>query len=114
MFELHRTTEMKKRARSRQRQQEFELIAVLHALADPVRLEIVRQLSVEGEKACGLFGIEMPKSSLSHHFSVLRQAGLIASENEGTAIMNRLRVDDLEKQFPGLLRSVLAATQGKE
>lgn len=105
---------MKTQAKNKQRRHGFELVAVLHALADPVRLEIVRQLSVEGEKACGLFGIKMPKSSLSHHFSVLRQAGLIASENEGTAIMNRLRVDDLEKQFPGLLGSVLAATHGND
>jgi DNA-binding transcriptional ArsR family regulator len=102
---------MNTRAKGKQQSQQFELIAVLHALADPVRLEIVRQLSAEGEKACGLFGIKMPKSSLSHHFSILRQAGLIASENEGTTIMNRLRVDDLEKQFPGLLSSVLAATR---
>lgn len=87
-----------------------ELTDVLHALADPVRLEIVRQLS-EGEKACGLFGIEMPKSSLSHHFRVLRQTGIIDSENQGTVIMNRLQREDLEARFPGLLKSVLAATK---
>jgi DNA-binding transcriptional ArsR family regulator len=92
----------------------FQLVQVLHALADPVRLEIVRQLSVEGQKACGLFGIEMPKSSLSHHFRVLRQTGVIASENQGTVIMNRLRSEDLDRQFPGLLQSVLAATNQAE
>ena len=87
----------------------LKLVEVLRALADPVRLEIVRQLNVEGEKACGLFGIAMPKSSLSHHFRVLRQTGVIASENRGTVIMNRLRSKDLDAQFPGLLKSVLAA-----
>jgi DNA-binding transcriptional ArsR family regulator len=85
------------------------LVEVLHALADPVRLEIVRQLDVEGEKACGLFGIDMPKSSLSHHFRVLRQSGVIASEGQGTVLMNRLQRRELEARFPGLLESVLSA-----
>jgi DNA-binding transcriptional ArsR family regulator len=87
-----------------------EVTKVLHALADPVRLEIVRQLS-EGEKACGLFGIDMPKSSLSHHFSVLRQTGIIDSETQGTVVMNRLQRKGLEDRFPGLLKSVLSAAK---
>lgn len=84
---------------------------VLHALADPVRLEIVRQLDEEGEKACGMFGIEMPKSSLPHHFHILRRSGVILSQNQGTAIMNRLQRMDLDARFPGLLKAILAGSK---
>lgn len=101
---------MAKSANTKRNNVSTQLTEVLHALADPVRLEIVRQLS-EGEKACGLFGIEMPKSSLSHHFRVLRQTGIIASENQGTVIMNWLQSEDLEARFPGLLSSVLSAAK---
>jgi DNA-binding transcriptional ArsR family regulator len=89
---------------------ELSLMEVLHALADPVRLEIVRQLDEAGKKACGMFGIDMPKSSLSHHFRILRESGVIVSETQGTIIMNRLRRKDLEARFPGVLKSILAAT----
>jgi DNA-binding transcriptional ArsR family regulator len=87
---------------------ELSLIEVLHALADLVRLEIVRQLDESGEKACGLFVVDMPKSSLSHHFRVLRKSGVIVSETQGTIIMNRLQRKDLDARFPGLLKSILA------
>jgi len=89
----------------------LSLVKVLHALADPVRLEIVRQLDVEEEKACGLFGIDMPKSSLSHHFGILRKSGVIVSESRGTLLMNRLRRKALEARFPGVLDSILAAAR---
>jgi DNA-binding transcriptional ArsR family regulator len=89
---------------------ELSLIEVLHALADPVRLEIVRQLDEAGEKACGMFGMDMPKSSLSHHFRILRKSGIIVSETQGTILMNRLQRKDLEARFPGLLGSILAST----
>ena len=92
---------------------ELLLREVLHALADPVRLEIVRQLDEAGEKTCGMFGIDMPKSSLSHHFRILRKSGVIVSETQGTVLMNRLRRTDLEARFPGVLKSILAgARQG--
>ena len=99
------------RAHNRDQEATVQLVGVLRALSDPVRLEIVRQLSIEGEKACSSFGLEMPKSSLSHHFRVLRQCGIIAFEHQGTVIMNRLRSKDLNDQFPGLLTSVLAAAK---
>lgn len=101
---------MATRSKPKTRNMAAPLSDVLHALADPVRLEIVRQLS-EGEKACGLFGIDMPKSSLSHHFRVLRQTGIIESETQGTVIMNRLQRNPLEERFPGLLKSVLSAAK---
>jgi len=102
---------MTKRSKDKDREAPGKLVEVLRALSDPVRLEIVRQLSVEGDKACSSFGIDMPKSSLSHHFRVLRQTGIIAFEHQGTVIMNRLRSEDLNEQFPGLLTSVLAAAK---
>lgn len=112
MFEYHRTRMASRGLSSTEgsvvpKRNELSLMEVLHALADPVRLEIVRQLDAEGEKACGMFGIDMPKSSLSHHFRILRSSGVIASENQGTAIMNRLRRKDLDARFPGLLKAIL-------
>lgn len=86
---------------------EIKLPVVLYALGDPLRLEIVRQLDRGGEKACGTFLLDMPKSSLSHHFRVLREAGIVATRPDGTALINWLRTDDLEALFPGLLPSVL-------
>jgi len=93
---------------------ELSLMEVLHALADPVRLEIVRQLDEAGEKACGMFGIDMPKSSLSHHFRILRRSGVIVSEHQGTVIMNRLQRKDLDARFPGVLKSILAGARQKD
>ena len=90
---------------------DLSLMEVLEALADPVRLEIVRQLDETGEKACGMFRIDMPKSSLSHHFRILRESGVIDSQTQGTIIMNRLRRKELEARFPGVLKSILAATR---
>ena len=88
---------------------ELSLTAVLYALSDEVRLGIVRQLADKGPCACGEFEIDRPKSSLSHHFRVLRESGVVATTPEGTALMNRLRRDDLDAVFPGLLNAILKA-----
>jgi DNA-binding transcriptional ArsR family regulator len=91
---------------------ELELTEVLAALSDPVRLEIVRQLALDGgERTCGSFGLPVAKSTATHHFRVLREAGLVASREEGTRKFNRLRRDDLDRRFPGLLDSVLAGAE---
>jgi DNA-binding transcriptional ArsR family regulator len=82
---------------------------VLSALADPVRLKIVRMLDEEGEKSCGSFEIEMPKSSLSHHFKVLRDSGIVLTHREGKNQINSLNRGAIKKQYPGLLESVLRA-----
>ncbi len=81
---------------------------VLHALSDPLRMEIVRQLADEGEASCTALDRGRPKSSMSHHFRVLRDAGLVSTRNDGTVHMNSLRRDDLDKRFPGLLTAVLS------
>ena len=89
----------------------FELTGVLHALADPVRLEIVRELATGGgcERRCGAFELPVTKSTRTHHFRVLRESGVIEQRAEGTALVNRLRRDELDERFPGLLDSVLSA-----
>ncbi len=89
----------------------LELTGVLHALADPVRLQIVRGLAREHGCAlrCGAFGLPVSKSTSTHHFRVLRESGLIEQVADGTAVVNRLRREDLEARFPGLLASVLRA-----
>ena len=82
---------------------------MLYALGDEIRMDIVRQLDQAKELACGEFSIEKPKSSLSHHFRVLRESGIVSTRRTGTLLLNALRRDDLESQFPGLLKAVLRA-----
>jgi DNA-binding transcriptional ArsR family regulator len=86
----------------------LELGAVLHALSDPVRLRIVAELAKsEAEYTCGSFALPVTKSTCTHHFKVLREAGLIQQRHQGTTRLNRLRRDDLETRFPGLLATIL-------
>ena len=81
---------------------------VLAALSDPVRLQIVRTLAEADEGlACGTFGLPVTKSTASHHFKVLREAGIIEQEMRGRTRHNTLRRDDLERRYPGLLALVL-------
>ena len=81
---------------------------VLHALSDPVRLDIVRKLAKEGETSCNALLCDRPKSSMSHHFRVLRESGLVCTRNEGTTHMNSVRRAELDERFPGLLKAILA------
>ncbi len=90
---------------------EIELGAVLHALSDPIRLKIVAALAGDGELSCGAFDVPVTKSTCTHHFKVLRDAGVIHQRPVGTARLNTLRTDDLEARFPGLLETVLAASE---
>jgi DNA-binding transcriptional ArsR family regulator len=89
--------------------EELELGAVLHALSDPVRLRIVATLAADGARTCGSFRLPVTKSTCTHHFRVLREAGVIAQRPEGATRVNSLRRDDLEARFPGLLDRVLDA-----
>jgi DNA-binding transcriptional ArsR family regulator len=91
--------------------EKLSLPAVLYALSDPLRLRIVQQLADDGDTACGTFGIDMPKSSLSHHFKVLRDAGVIATHSEGVRRINTLRRLELDAAFPGLLDAILGGLQ---
>ncbi|MEV6602070.1 helix-turn-helix domain-containing protein [Actinoplanes sp. NPDC051346] len=84
--------------------------SLFEALADPVRREIVRHLADVGEHlSCGAFDLPVTRSTMTHHFSVLREAGLVRQYYAGTMKMNALRADDLEARFPGLLPALLTA-----
>ena len=87
----------------------LELHRVLHALSDPVRLQLVRQLDSAEACRCGALTASVSKSTLSHHFKTLREAGVTRTQAEGTARLVSLRREDLEERFPGLLDAVLSA-----
>jgi DNA-binding transcriptional ArsR family regulator len=81
---------------------------VLNALSDPIRLAIVADLAVTDDLECGTFQLPVSKSTLSHHFRVLRESGVVATTKAGTRSLNRLRRAELDASFPGLLDSVLS------
>jgi len=82
----------------------------MYALADPTRLEIVVMLARAGKKlTCGEINLNRPKSSMSHHFKILRSAGLVETLIEGTEHMNSLRFEEVESKYPGVLNAVIKA-----
>jgi DNA-binding transcriptional ArsR family regulator len=87
--------------------QDLDLTTILQALGDPVRLKIVRMLAAGGEQVCGSMELGVSKSTRSHHFKTLREAGVTRTRVEGTHRHVSLRRDDLEARFPGLLEAVL-------
>src|SRR3954466_5505371 len=92
---------------------EIDGLTVLQALSDPVRLEIVRQLSCcpgSSELRCSQIELPVTKATASHHFKILLAAGLVSGREQGTSKYMRLRRDELDARFPGLLESVLNAT----
>ncbi|MEW2127824.1 helix-turn-helix domain-containing protein [Streptomyces sp. NPDC007259] len=97
------------------RAEDISIYAVLHALTEPARMQIVRTLIEAGGKPCGTFGINLSKSTLSAHFKVLREAGIIRQETApGNSRVNTLRREELDARFPGLLTSVLHAAERTE
>jgi DNA-binding transcriptional ArsR family regulator len=86
---------------------QLDLVAVLSALAHPVRLRIVEAVAAKGERAWGEFDVPVAKSTLSHHLKLLRDAGVIQTRQEGTRCFVSLRHDDIEHRFPGLLDAVV-------
>lgn len=86
---------------------QFTLERVFYALSDPARLEIVRHLARVDEAPCGELMFGRPKSSMSHHFRILREAGLVHTQAAGTTHLNRLRQPEFDLRFPGLLAAVL-------
>jgi DNA-binding transcriptional ArsR family regulator len=93
---------------------ELTLTRVLTALGDPIRLGLVRALSDDKERGWGELRAPVAKSTLSHHLKVLRDAGITWTRQEGTRCFVRLRRDDLDTRFPGLLTTVLAAADADE
>jgi DNA-binding transcriptional ArsR family regulator len=112
MSETELVDEESLRPAGRADRDELELSAVLHALSDPVRLQIVAALSDGTEHSCGSLSLPVTKSTCTHHFRVLREAGVIRQRHEGTSRLNSLRREDLEARFPGLLDTVLRAAAG--
>ena len=89
---------------------EIDLAEVLHALSDPQRLEIVRRLSdSEAPCPCGSIELGVSKSTMTHHYRVLRESGVIRQERHGTSKLTELRREDLDTRFPGLLDAVLSS-----
>ncbi|MCX5535161.1 helix-turn-helix domain-containing protein [Streptomyces sp. NBC_00006] len=86
----------------------------MEALADPVRRMVVSQLARKGEDmSCGTFEAPVSTSTLTHHFNVLREAGVIRQYYAGVTKMNMLRTEEMEERFPGLLPAVIAACTAK-
>jgi DNA-binding transcriptional ArsR family regulator len=87
--------------------QQITLSSVLYALGDPIRLAIVRQLAERGEQNCCDFDFAIARSTMSHHFKILRESGVVLSRKSGTQHLNSLRQQELNERFPGLLTAVL-------
>lgn len=85
---------------------ELRITAVMHALSDPTRLQITRLLA-DQERHCSEFETQLSKPSLSHHFRVLRDAGITHTRRSGRFNYLSLRRADLDQRFPGLLDAVL-------
>src|SRR3954454_24168242 len=90
---------------------EMQLAPVMAALSDPVRVMIVRALAAQGEIACGTLELGVSPATRSHHFRVLREAGITLTRPEGTHRYVSLRSDELDERFPGLLDAVLTAAE---
>jgi DNA-binding transcriptional ArsR family regulator len=94
--------------------EELRLTAVLHALSDPVRLQIVAELAGGREIVCGALSVPVQGSTRSHHLRILREAGVTRTRAVGTRRLVSLRDDDLESRFPGVLASVLASARAAQ
>ncbi|MEU4345739.1 helix-turn-helix transcriptional regulator [Nocardia sp. NPDC023852] len=90
---------------------QIQLANVLTAMGNPLRLRIVQVLADGGEHNCGSVLPEVAKSNLTHHWRVLRDAGVIWQRPSGRELLLSLRREDLDARFPGLLDSLLAAAR---
>lgn len=89
---------------------EIHLEDVMAVLSVPLRLMIVQRLLRESESfdhSCGWFGFDRPKSTLTHHFKALREAGVITQRQYGLERRSRVRLEDLNARFPGLIDLIL-------
>jgi DNA-binding transcriptional ArsR family regulator len=86
---------------------QFTLERLFHALSDPARLDIVRHLARVKEATCGELDGGRPKSSMSHHFRILRESGLVITRTEGAVHQNSLRRKEMNVRFPKLLDVIL-------
>lgn len=84
---------------------------LMAALSDSVRVAIVRAIAADGERTCGTFDLGISKATRSHHFKVLREAGVTHTRAEGTHRHVSLRREELDQHFPGLIGAVLHAAE---
>ncbi len=87
---------------------------ILHAFSDPVRVQIYAEIErSECSQICSNFLIlgkrTLPKSTLSQHFKILREAGLIRSERRGVELHNTTRCEELKQRFGGMIRAIIDA-----
>ena len=99
--------------------EDIRLEAILHALSDPVRVAIFSDIAgSDCPQTCSSFASVddrvIPKSSLSQHFKVLREAGLIRSERQGVEMRNTSRCAEVEARFPGLVNAIVEAYQAQK
>ncbi|MDX6314703.1 MAG: hypothetical protein QOF44_4167 [Streptomyces sp.] len=95
------------RALPQPKPEDFDLATVLHALGDPVRLELLRRLTTDGETTCSPEGMTVPRSTLSNHWRILREAGITSTQVNGKTRLVTLRRKELDARFPHLLGAVL-------
>ena len=91
---------------------DISLDGVLHALSDPIRRQIVAKLAgcpniLKSGMSCSKTCDQLSPSTISFHYRILREAGLVRSEKKGVEVINTFRKEDIEKKFPGLLESIL-------
>lgn len=86
---------------------QLDLPTILNALSDPVRLQILKTLAAQSETTCAGCNHSKTKSALSHHFKILREAGLINVRVEGKQRFLSIRFDDLDRRFPDLMKIIL-------
>ena len=94
------------------RPEEITLQGVLHALTDPERLALFGRIARNDAAPVSCVRCapcDMPKSSLSRHMQILREAGLVRSERRGSTVVNLSRAGEVDLRFPGLLACILAA-----
>ncbi|MFI9063127.1 ArsR/SmtB family transcription factor [Streptomyces sp. NPDC053429] len=96
------------RALSHPRAEDLDLATVLHALGDPVRLELLRHMATSDEISCSPEGLTVARSTLSNHWRILREAGITSTRIRGKTRLISLRRAELDTRFPGLLNAILA------
>ena len=94
--------------------QDVTVEAILHALSDPVRVAIYADIvGQDCSHNCVAFSNisekPIPKSTLSQHFKILREAGLIRGERQGVEMHNTSRCTEVDKRFPGLIAAIINA-----
>lgn len=88
---------------------DVDLVCVLRALGDPIRLKIVQELS-DGQKhskSMRKWDVEVQKSTMAHHYKTLRESGLTRTIVEGRSHSIQLRRAELDERFPGLIQSLV-------